>query len=179
MDQLSADGEDQITISKCANPKCDRQRSTYAAHGLCSGCYHRLMRYGDSNSGGPRRVPAGLAPPGYKRCPSCANHRPFQAFSRNRRGTHGLSSECKECDRISQRARRYGITAERVRSLLSGQCAISTCHESATDIDHDHASGRVRAGLCNGHNRAIGLLRDSPDDARAIATYLEEHRLAA
>jgi hypothetical protein len=58
--------------------------------------------------------------------------------------------------------------------IQSGVCAI--CGGGNGDrrlaIDHDHMTGRVRGLLCSACNRAIGLLRDSPDRFTKAATYL-------
>jgi hypothetical protein len=40
-------------------------------------------------------------------------------------------------------------------------------------VDHDHSTGAVRGLLCGACNKAIGLLKDNPQLARSIASYLE------
>lgn len=41
-------------------------------------------------------------------------------------------------------------------------------------VDHDHSTGEVRGLLCNHCNRAIGLIKDNPWNARRIVQYLEK-----
>ena len=59
----------------------------------------------------------------------------------------------------------YGISVEDYERMLEeqdGGCHI--CGKKpegrALDIDHDHATGKVRGLLCSNHNRALGLLND-------------------
>lgn len=43
------------------------------------------------------------------------------------------------------------------------------------EVDHNHSTTTVRRLLCGPCNRAIGLLKESPDTCEAIARYLREH----
>jgi hypothetical protein len=67
--------------------------------------------------------------------------------------------------RIS-RIRRYGIDVEDYERMLEEQnggcyiCGKVPEGNRALDIDHDHATGKVRGLLCSNHNRALGLLND-------------------
>jgi hypothetical protein len=45
-------------------------------------------------------------------------------------------------------------------------------------VDHDHASGKLRALLCANCNTGIGLFRDSPRKLRLAAVYLERYGAA-
>lgn len=78
------------------------------------------------------------------------------------------------------------LTAEDYEAKLAeqgGACAICRCPETnkfrgkvrRLAFDHCHASGRIRDLICAACNRAIGLMRDSPDRLRAAADYLERH----
>lgn len=69
--------------------------------------------------------------------------------------------------------RRYGINIERYNLMLAeqgGTCAICDKPESneihgkvvSLAVDHDHATGEVRALLCSSCNRALGLFEDDP-----------------
>ena len=40
-------------------------------------------------------------------------------------------------------------------------------------FDHSHKTGLMRGIVCGGHNRGLGLFRDSPEELRAAADYLE------
>lgn len=76
---------------------------------------------------------------------------------------------------------RYGITPDQMLATMKKQnhsCAIcGTANFNnrgrCLDVDHCHATGRVRGMLCSNCNAAIGLMKDNPSVLRAAATYLE------
>lgn len=79
---------------------------------------------------------------------------------------------------------KYGLTLDRFDEMLKEQdhkCAICSREVVVTGkgyghgvacVDHDHATGSVRAILCGACNRAIGLLKDSPAFALRAHEYL-------
>jgi hypothetical protein len=73
--------------------------------------------------------------------------------------------------------RKYGVTLERYRCMLEkqgGACAICMkTQQKAFDVDHCHATGRVRGLLCTNCNRMIGHAGDDAGRLRAAAAYLE------
>ena len=74
--------------------------------------------------------------------------------------------------------RRYGITAAEADYLLrkqDGLCAICRAAPAA-HVDHDHATGGVRAVLCFNCNGGLGQFKDDPDVLRLAASYVEHHR---
>lgn len=82
--------------------------------------------------------------------------------------------------------KRYGLTLENFTAMAEAQgwkCAIcgvdprqvKLSQRGLLHVDHCHKSGRVRALLCNGCNRAVGLINERPAVARALADYLEKH----
>ena len=74
----------------------------------------------------------------------------------------------------------YGLTPVQLNLMLAAQgnsCAL--CRESfrhgkrvAYNVDHDHATGRVRGLLCNTCNTGIGKFKDDPERLIAAAAYL-------
>lgn len=60
----------------------------------------------------------------------------------------------------------------------NGVCAIcqtntiTDSRQGRLSIDHDHLTERVRGLLCGLCNKAVGLLRDNPDLAQRVITYL-------
>lgn len=82
----------------------------------------------------------------------------------------------------------YGITHAEYEAMLAAQgglCAI--CRQTETYrlpdssvsplvIDHNHATGKVRALLCRACNSAIGLFGEDEHRLAAALDYLREHR---
>ena len=72
--------------------------------------------------------------------------------------------------------RNYGITPERYAEMVAqqgGLCAI--CLSKPTrglDIDHCHATGKVRGLLCSYCNKAIGMFKDNAANLMAAIRYL-------
>lgn len=73
---------------------------------------------------------------------------------------------------------RYGLTPEEAAGMLAGQggvCAICGSAPKKPRIDHDHATGKVRAILCHRCNLLIAGMDDANWLQKALA-YLEKHR---
>lgn len=86
-----------------------------------------------------------------------------------------------EAVRGRHRKYRYGVTAAEYARVLAeqgGHCAICPSTKRLV-VDHDHATGRFRAILCNGCNVAIAHLHENIDTARAALAYLEKHNRGA
>jgi hypothetical protein len=113
-------------------------------------------------------------------------------YSNAQRRDH-LSIYCKLCTRIvsprtppeQMRDWRYrklfGITIadyDRMLAQQGGRCAIcGRCNAGRTPkgrfcVDHDHATGQVRALLCEKCNRGLGHYDDDPERLEAAAQYL-------
>jgi hypothetical protein len=74
--------------------------------------------------------------------------------------------------------RKYGLTrsgVEALRGQRGNRCALCGGPDPG-HVDHEHASGRVRALLCERCNLGLGQFKDDPDVLRAAADYVERHR---
>lgn len=88
--------------------------------------------------------------------------------------------------RLAQRLRRYGLTPAEWQEMVAQQngcCAICDRPPAGTEgrsamleIDHCHATGEVRALLCQSCNNSLGKFQDSPELLRRAADYIEFHR---
>jgi recombination endonuclease VII len=134
-----------------------------------------------------------------KSCTRCGRALPITAFRRDSRYKDGVMSWCKSCrrayDRVKQREyyranpekrrqkrrreqlwRRYGIKWRQkalVFEASDGLCAL--CYDApATQIDHDHVTGRIRGALCADCNRGLGCFGDDPERLRLAVEYLTE-----
>ena len=107
---------------------------------------------------------------GIKTCARCAVERPLTAFNQRTASRDGRHSYCRPCMTSYQREKKYGLTPAEINELLSGGCEVCGSTESLC-IDHDHNSNEVRGCLCDWCNRALGLLRDSTEQVRALAEY--------
>jgi len=71
---------------------------------------------------------------------------------------------------------KYGLTPEQWDAMYEGQrgrCAI--CKEipkQSLQVDHCHTTGEVRGLLCPPCNRAIGMLREDPENISRAAIYV-------
>lgn len=87
---------------------------------------------------------------------------------------------------------KYGVTLDELDAMYeaqNGRCAICQAegprpaegdmpgrgYGRALDIDHDHATGRVRALLCKDCNLGIGRFSDDPEKLESAAQYLRRH----
>jgi hypothetical protein len=152
---------------------------------------HEVSR--DRRNGTPkRRYPRGLdIPEGHKWCRECNQVLPFSEFGNNAASRTGRTSYCKPCHNAAGRRakelaggertyhlrRRYGITAHEADAMLAtqgGLCAI--CRAApAEHVDHDHATGAVRALLCFNCNGGLGQFKDDPFLLHLAAFYVEHH----
>ncbi|WP_324277758.1 endonuclease VII domain-containing protein [Blastococcus brunescens] len=142
-----------------------------------------------------RRLPPErlVIPDGHKWCPDCNAVLLLPEFVRTVQSRSGYSAYCKPCHNTRSRAsreklggsrsyhltRRYGITAAEADHRLAvqgGVCAI--CKTAPADhVDHDHATGAVRALLCFNCNGGLGQFKDDPAVLRAAAEYVRFHTL--
>jgi hypothetical protein len=78
----------------------------------------------------------------------------------------------------------YNVTLDAYREIEQMQnrrCAICLTDDyngrvKRPNVDHDHATGSLRALLCTRCNSALGYFRESPAALRRAAAYLEAFR---
>lgn len=86
---------------------------------------------------------------------------------------HALNRERhNETTKRGHYRRLFGLTLEQRNLLLSQGCQI--CFGVATHIDHCHKTGKVRGGLCNNCNTALGGFKDSPIILDSAKEYLRQ-----
>lgn len=157
----------------CSVEECDRM-SQYA--GMCSMHYQRVLNHGSTDK--PQRkkkpVPHGTIH-GYNfhrcRCEDCTRAR--------REYNAGYRQDNAEALRRAYLAN-YGVTPEWYDATLEAQgggCAI--CGEVKLapghrnlQVDHDHATGRVRGVVCKGCNGLIGRVEARAKRWRDILVYV-------
>lgn len=92
---------------------------------------------------------------------------------------HDYNSSHPE-QRLAQRVRKYGLTAEEYKQLIDkqdGKCAICGASIGNTEgdrlyVDHDHATGKVRGLLCSNCNLGLGKFQDSVQLLQKAILYL-------
>jgi hypothetical protein len=113
-----------------------------------------------------------------KPCKMAAHKRYVKAvgYDRKRYWANGDS------ERQRHLLKKYGVTFAIYRLMLAeqhGRCAICSRPEPASrmfDVDHDHATGKVRGLLCTSCNRVLGHAGDSPERLRSAADYLSSRK---
>lgn len=95
-------------------------------------------------------------------------------YARNKEKWRGYELKCQ-----------YGITPEDVAAMRAAQDGKCACCNRAfgaekaikPHVDHDHSTGKIRGLLCFSCNVILGHVDDSPASLRALADYLERHRI--
>lgn len=132
-----------------------------------------------------------------KKCTTCAEEKPRDAFYKKSSGSMGLASRCKACvsdygkkqyarpEVVEQKRwqwvqKQYGLTKAAFTAMWEasgGCCTICSTPLRITHagyaIDHNHTTGEVRGLLCSTCNAGLGQFKDSPSRLRAAAAYLE------
>jgi len=166
-------------------PAQDFRRSAKNPGGL-SFCCRACFRARDAASYRIRRARSGFkvrpgvdVPEGHGHCPKCEEVKPHSEWHRHLRQPDGSAAACEVCLEVDGRAghleRSCGLTGEDVRRMIAeqlGTCPIRVAAEPV-HVDHDHATGRVRAVLCFNRNAALGMFKDRPDALRRAASYVE------
>lgn len=126
---------------------------------------------------------------GYRReCKSCVSEYGKRYRERNKDfiSTRRILkySENVDAQRAAARERttlrRYGMTREKVESLVesqNGKCAICLTEFSTLDpknrhVDHDHFTGAIRGVLCADCNHLLGIAEDDTRRLESAIAYL-------
>lgn len=92
-----------------------------------------------------------------------------------------------ERDKANNLKKQYGLTLDDYNKMGEAQqwrCAICNGAETTKDkdggprqmpVDHNHATGAIRALLCTRCNRGLGFFKDSVDLLEQAAAYLKKH----
>ncbi|MFI6356976.1 endonuclease VII domain-containing protein [Streptomyces sp. NPDC050743] len=97
--------------------------------------------------------------------------------------TESVLWRCRGAERARVWARQYGADADTIRAMWESQgrrCAI--CRAAIAErfnVDHCHASSKIRGLLCLQCNTGLGLFADTPERLRAAADYLDRSRETA
>jgi len=111
------------------------------------------------------------------------NHEKQKAYGRQR--SQGMGFEGRKLHNLQMR---FGLTLEQYQAMhdtQKGLCAICNLPETTMDrrrgeprmlaVDHNHATGKIRGLLCGDCNKAIGAMREKPENFLAAVKYLETH----
>ena len=126
------------------------------------------------------------------RCPDCGQEKDPEQFPRNRGTRSGRGTYCKDCHNARGRETterlyggyrhyrlkaKYGMGADQVDALIQAQRGVCPiCHKRpAVHVDHDHATNKIRAILCEPCNGALGQFKDNVATIRNAIAYLETH----
>ena len=131
-----------------------------------------------------------------RRCYTCKEVKPLEAFAKSAKESLGHRYECKVCQnkhakafhkQFPERTKQYeikhnlmkdfGLTVETYDAMLvaqNGVCKI--CGNPPTterlSVDHDHQTGKLRGLLCRHCNVGLGHFRDDPNRLINACKYL-------
>jgi uncharacterized CHY-type Zn-finger protein len=107
-------------------------------------------------------------------CPTCGERKPRADYAKK-------AASCKVCRRAYDRRRKYGVTDELFRTMMSKQdnrCGICLDHLDDVRkpfIDHDHQTLQTRGILCSHCNSMLGFARDNPINLIRALHYLKKY----
>lgn len=127
------------------------------------------------------------------RCRDCGQEKEPEEFPRNRSSASGRGRYCKPCHNARGREtvkrlygdsrhyhykQKYGISRADYDEMLRQQLGICVICKwrPATQVDHDHKTGTVRALLCLKCNAGLGAFHDDVEAMCRAADYLEANR---
>lgn len=180
---------------ECSDEDCTRTATT---KGLC-GVHYRRNVYLKNKQGLLRTAACGMtltqiyeaSTDTHKHCTQCGEFRLLTDFYVSRKSFLGRQAVCKLC--TAENRRRDGVIETRNRQriyreygeegilvyerILSGEgCAICGGVTVNMNVDHDHATGKVREPLCTSCNTALGQVKDNVETLKKMIDYLERHR---
>lgn len=121
----------------------------------------------------------------YARCRECAREtaRDYGVADRERRNDRLRDwrsqnrDSARDNDDRKRTKHKYGITVaerERIFEAQDRRCAICGRRVRLV-LDHDHATDRVRGGLCNRCNVRLGFIEHEPDPVSAAMRVAPDH----
>lgn len=149
---------------KCSNALDDKKFNARFCSSQCSNDYRNKQKSEELLEA--KRA----AEPRY--CPGCGEAIPPE------RPTHVIFHDAK-CKALARTPMKYGMTVQQAGELMHSQngcCAICETNDwgvKGPQIDHCHATGKVRGFLCLSCNNGLGRFGDDPERLRRAATYLE------
>lgn len=175
-------------LEECLLDDCNKP---VRARGLCASCYSRADYWGKLDEVGlPKVVPTRFEIPQEKECTTCGLIKPESDYRRMKyQSVHNgvveyLFAYCDDCEKLRKRASnrtarrlKNGWSSnlfEKVLELQNGLCAIDGCDNVADAADHDHDTGEPRAILCGPCNRALGLLKESPERIAGLLLFAKQ-----
>lgn len=111
-------------------------------------------------------------------CTRCKEEKPGtpEFFPLHNKKSNGLDSWCRVCRNNYRKETRVPSGVIDITKALEAksltECIICGL-ETNVVVDHDHATGDVRGGLCTNCNLGLGHFKDNPELLRLAALYLE------
>lgn len=156
---------------QCVVDGCDRLARYRTPIALCQAHHQQAERGVPFSQIRPRNLPVD----GTKKCPRCKE---IYAVANFYKKLKSVSTLCRGCTSILNRANTYGISFDEMKTMLDGVCAGCGVTQSPSGrrlhVDHCHPCGGLRGLLCHECNTTL-TEHMTPTILRTLAEYLEAH----